>query len=277
VELHHLVLHGGWEGSQVCTIFVYLLCLRCYILVTARALANHKDVHRHVFPPSMRSFRQTLNQGQQIVLDNAINAVFKVSNPSFQTGGKLRPLLDVCFATFLRYYDPMVLQSGLRHESILYFTTTVQTFGLDVNLMRKSVLEDYAWNNAVAVATTSESTSSVFHEEATAKMSLMKGELEQLRLQTRTFQDTITKEVLGQGKTLANIEKMVQEIHQNNRQQAMSPTQPRKRQATQDSLAVDDSAGVGGTADDVTATAVVDGIVGMLMYDAVTYVLIIYV
>jgi len=108
VQLHNLALHGGWECSQICTIFVYLLCLLAFFMPTARALANHKNVLRPVFPPSLKSFRSGLTKAQLVALDNFLNALFGVGTPYFKIGGELRPLLDVCAASFLRFYDPMI-------------------------------------------------------------------------------------------------------------------------------------------------------------------------
>ena len=225
VELHHAVLHGGWEGSQICTIFVYLLCLRCYIIVTARALANHKNVHRPVYPPSLLSFRRTLNGPREIALDNCITKLFKVSNPAFQKEGRLRPLLDVCFASFLRWMDLMILQCGSRHESILYFTTTVEHYGFNVKQMKDAVVDDYVFNNH-STATGNEIGGTAFYEfcdAVTSRMNKMNGELDQLRLQTRTFQEQTSRDLRDHGTKIDQILNILQELQQGSRAATMSP------------------------------------------------------
>ena len=143
VELQHVVQHGGWEPSGECNVWVYILALRKYVLISAKALAGYKNPRAQVFPPRLRHILEVMDPPEQVVINNFIDELFRISHPAFKRGGHLRIFVETMVASFLRFLPDMTAKYGRQHVDVCYFYNKAATFGLNVGDLVERVISDY--------------------------------------------------------------------------------------------------------------------------------------
>lgn len=128
--------------------WVYILSLRKYYMVTAKALAGWPNARAQVYPPRLEHIFQEMGVADVNTLNNFIDELFGISHPAFLREGLLRIFVETMVASFLRFYSEMLAKYGRNHADLRHFNQTAQLYRLNVVDLSAKVLEDFKFRNA---------------------------------------------------------------------------------------------------------------------------------
>jgi hypothetical protein len=180
VELQHVVLHGGWEGSAECNVWVYVLMLRKYYMISARALAGWPNARSQVYPPRLTHILAASDEPNQQRIHNFIDELFNITHDDFGRDGQHRVFVETIVASFLRFHSEMERTYGTTHVDMHYFNSIAARYELRVADLASSVLADFNLRNAAVSHTDINERFDGFATTVTSEMGAMKAQFESL-------------------------------------------------------------------------------------------------
>jgi hypothetical protein len=242
-DLTHIILRGGWEFSSIVKVFTYLLQIVANVIVGGRALSGWADARAPCFPPRLAPI---VTPSNEIRLRNFLAMLFHLTSDDYAVKGRLRPLVETCFASVLMYHDEfskryvsVAGQSGT-HKIVESINATAKVFGFtrdDLTAFGDAIRRDWKERNACAFADTSAA-----FDKVVSLVNHLKTEINHMKELHSELADKIVREVAevkalecANASKLDDVMKLLREVlhlHSSSTNQAYqgsSPPSHRKR------------------------------------------------
>jgi hypothetical protein len=112
IELHHIILRGGWSFKSICTVFEYLLSLLTTLSVGGRALSGWKSIKKGAFPPRIDVL--FLNNEDRELLASLSNSLFFFAN-EILAREDLQFLKEIMLASLIMHLPAVITTYGDNH------------------------------------------------------------------------------------------------------------------------------------------------------------------
>jgi hypothetical protein len=113
IELHHIILRGGWSFKSICTVFEYLLGLLTTLAVGGRALSGWKTIKKGAFPPRLHLVF-LISEDNRNLLANLSNSLFYFAN-HILAREDLQDLKEIMLASLIMHLPAVVSSYGENH------------------------------------------------------------------------------------------------------------------------------------------------------------------
>ena len=218
IELHHIIIRGGWELADICKVFEYILQLSSTVAIAGRALAHSKTIFAGAFPPRMVPVEPDVKH----FFSNFMNLLFMPNVPARFSNSSLHTLLEVISASIIMSHDEMINDCGLQNVVVKTVNAAIKQLKFPVPKFRALAKQiEVAWRKRNASAQT-DGTSTDIDTVASmfdSKLMIFKAEIDAsldavadlivekvtARLASRQLESTMASVVQGNDLALRNI------------------------------------------------------------------------
>jgi hypothetical protein len=210
IELHHIVLRGGWSFEDICKVFEYLVQLSATVAIAGRALAHAPNYFKGAYPPKMIQSNPTT----KAFFDNFVGELLVSRVPARFMTCSLRIFLDVVGAELIMHHSKMLSDVGDKDPIVKLVTDTVKRLNFPLHKFRslgKSIEEEWIKKNEEnkPVETTNngrvDSNLSAVHPELETLIAAFESRLDQKLIETI---DDITDTLIEKLKLSNNVHPM---------------------------------------------------------------------
>ena len=150
VQLHHIIIRGGWSMEDVCKVFEYLLQLSSTVAIGGRALAHAPDIYKGAFPPKMIA---DADPETKEFFSRFVNILLLPKVPERFATSSLRTLLDIVAAELIMRHDKMLVDLGGHDPVVKLITATVKQLNMTPTQFRNlgaAIESDWLKRNGIS-------------------------------------------------------------------------------------------------------------------------------
>ena len=204
IELHHIILRGGWEFSDLCRVFEYILQLSTTLAIAGRGLAHAKNVFQGAYPPKL-----IRNSESAEFLQALRSRLFRNAPIRFQQSS-LNTLLDVALASVIMNNDEMINTYGNNDPVVVEVRNAYKDLGCtreQFSLMGNKI--KHQWIHSNSSQGNSHEFEGIIQRVIDEKFQLLSVQMDsKLESFTESMTETITRKLSG---LTININSSIQE------------------------------------------------------------------
>ena len=165
IQLHHIIIRGGWSMEDICKVFEYLLQLSSTVAVAGRALAHAPNVYKGAFPPKMIA---DADPETKEFFNRFVNTLLLPRVPDRFSTSSLRTLLDIVAAELIMRHDKMLVDLGGHDPVVKIITETYKKLNMTPAQFRKlgtDIESDWLHRNGIVGNRRKENLTSHTHDD----------------------------------------------------------------------------------------------------------------